>query len=526
MKKVLIPTKLDGVAKKILEEHGNYEVIQEEGADLLALAANHPETYALIVRSEKVSAEVIDAFPALKLVIRAGAGFNTIDTKYARSKGIDVMNTPGANSNAVAEEVVALMLSDARHIIAADASCRSGLWEKAKFMGSEITGKTIGIVGLGYIGRLTVKRLSGFDMKVVGFDPIISEDYAHDLGVTLLSMEELFAQADYISLHIPENDATRGIVNAALFSKMKEGAAIINCARSGIINEDDLRVAKQSKNIRFLNDVYVKDAAGDKSVADIADIMLPHLGASTVEANSNAAQFAARQMIDFDDKGITSAIVNRDIPAGLDQAYADLAYTLTKLCRCVLGCEAHLKMVETSIYGSLAPYAEWLLVPVTTALHADFDQSKDHNAAQEFLEGNGVDYMNREIDSSKGFENSITIDLTGSVGGQSLRRASVRGTLTEGRLMIARINGFDNLYIEPKGHLVAFVYKDRPGVLGQIANALAEHDINIDDVRNPHDESGEKSIAVIKVNKAVSDEVINAVAKSIDSEIAFYCQQA
>jgi len=525
MKKVLIPTKLAGVAKSMLEEHGGYQVFQEEGADLLALANDHPETYALIVRSEKVSAEVIDAFPNLKLVIRAGAGFNTIDTKYARSKGIDVMNTPGANSNAVAEEVIALMLADARHIISADASCRQGLWEKSKFMGSEITGKTIGIVGLGYIGRLTAKRLSGFDMKVVGYDPVISEDYAHELGVTLLTLEELFEQSDYISLHIPENDTTRGIVNADLLSKMKDGAAIINCARSGIINEDDLREAKQSKNIRFLNDVYPKDEAGDKTVTDIADIMLPHLGASTKEANSNAAQYSARQLIDYDDKGITSAIVNRDIPAGLDQAYADLAYTLTKLCRCVLGCEAHLKMVETSIYGNLAPYAEWLLVPVTTALHNDFDRSKDHFAAQDFLKGNGVDYMNREVDTSKAYENSITVDLTATTGGEALRRASVRGTLAEGRLMVARINGFDNLYIEPKGHLVAFVYKDRPGVLGQIANAMAEHDINIDDVRNPHDELGEKSIAIIKVNKAVSDEIINTLAESIDAEIAFYCEQ-
>ena len=158
MKKVLIPTRLDAIARETLEAHGNYTVYQEEGANLLKLAADHSDAYALIVRSEKVTPEVVDAFPRLKVVIRAGAGYNTIDIQYARERGIDVMNTPGANSNAVAEEVLALMLAHARHIVPADASCRAGKWEKSSFMGSEITGKTLGILGLGHIGQLLARR--------------------------------------------------------------------------------------------------------------------------------------------------------------------------------------------------------------------------------------------------------------------------------------------------------------------------------------------------------------------------------
>ncbi|MEM0969066.1 MAG: NAD(P)-dependent oxidoreductase [Verrucomicrobiota bacterium] len=212
VKKVIIPTKLDSIAKQILEDHGGYEVYQEEGADLLALASDQSDAHALIVRSEKVTPEVIDAYPQLAVVVRAGAGYNTIDIKYARSKGIDVMNTPGANSNAVAEEVVALMLAHARHLIPADASCRSGRWEKSKFMGQEITGKTLGILGLGHIGQLLVKRASGFDMEVVAYDPFVSEDRAAELGVGLRKdYRDVFREADYISLHIPENDETRGM---------------------------------------------------------------------------------------------------------------------------------------------------------------------------------------------------------------------------------------------------------------------------------------------------------------------------
>ena len=176
MKKVLIPTSLDPVAKELLEAHGAYTVIQKPKADLAQLIEEHPDVHALIVRSEKITAEILDAAKSLKAVVRAGAGYNTIDIRHARKNGVDVMNTPGANSNAVAEEVVAMLLADARHVVPADASCRAGKWEKSSFMGTELTGKTIGIVGLGYIGQLVARRLSGFDVRVLGYDPFASEE--------------------------------------------------------------------------------------------------------------------------------------------------------------------------------------------------------------------------------------------------------------------------------------------------------------------------------------------------------------
>lgn len=515
MKKVLIPTKLDLVAKKLLEDNGNYSVVQDDTADLAALSAQNPDTYALLVRSEKVTAEIMDALPALKVIIRAGAGYNTIDTKYARSRKIDVMNTPGANANAVAEEVVALMLADARHVIPADASTRAGKWEKKQFMGREITGKTIGIVGLGAIGRLVAKRLSGFEVKVLAFDPVLSEAAAERLGVKLVSLADLFAQSDYVSLHIPENEHTKGIINKTLLGNMKKGATLVNCARAGVINEGDLRAIKPEKGLRFLNDVYAKDAEGEKTVADIADIMVPHLGASTEEANYNAARRAAEQLIDFDEKGVTSYIVNRDIPEGLDEAYAELAYTIAKLTRTMIGTGTKLSKIETSFYGELKQFGNWLAVPVVCALSEEFDRSMDEKAAISYLSEMGIDYATRETDNTKGYGNTITVDLVARVDEESLKRISVRGTVAEGRLMISRIGGFDGLYFEPKGHLALFTYNDRPGILSQIAGAMAEAGINIDDVRNPHDESGERSIAILKVSEPVSDEVLADVAGKI-----------
>lgn len=310
MKKVLIPTKLDLVAKEILEATGNYSVVQEESENLEGLAQQNTDAHAVIVRSNKVTKEIIDTLPNLKVAVRAGAGYNTIDTAYAREKGVDVMNTPGANANAVAEEVICMMLADARHVVPADPSVRSGKWEKKKFKGREITEKTIGIIGLGAIGRLVAKRVGGFDMKILGFDPNVAPEQAAAAGVELVAMDDLLAKSDYVSLHLPENDKTRGMINSEFLSKMKDGATLINCARSGVINEDDLRKMKSEKKLRFLNDVYAADAEGEKSVADIADVMLPHLGASTDEANYNAARRAAEQLIELDEKGSSPYIVN------------------------------------------------------------------------------------------------------------------------------------------------------------------------------------------------------------------------
>ena len=524
-KKVLIPTKLDAVARETLEANGAYSVVQDEAADLLEMAKEHPDAHAIIVRSEKVTPDVIDAFPDLKVIVRAGAGYNTIDIDYARTKGIDVMNTPGANSNAVAEEVMALMMAHARHLVLADQSCRSGKWEKSKFMGSEITGKTLGILGLGHIGQLLVKRASGFSMRVIAYDPIVSSDHAGDLGVEMVAdFRDVFALADYISLHIPENDRTRGMINKEVFDLMKGGAVLINCARAGVVNEEDLRAAKAEKNIGFLNDVYAKDAEGEKAVADIADIMLPHLGASTREANFNAAQFAARQLIALDEKGVATAIVNRDIPAGLDPAYCELAFALTKFCREGFSPSSQPRLVETSVYGDLKPYADWLVVPIACALDSGFSRSLDHTAAEQRLASRGVDYNCREPDDTKGYGNSITIDLTVHGADQTLHKASVRGTVTEGNMMISRINDFDQLYLAPEGHLACFIYEDRPGVLAEISAQLASAGLNIDDVRNPHDHSGKQSLALLKLNEAVPDEVIDSIRKKIDASVAFHVE--
>jgi D-3-phosphoglycerate dehydrogenase / 2-oxoglutarate reductase len=515
---VLIPTKLSTVAKDILEKEG-YEVIQEAGANLIDLAAQYPNTVGMIVRSEKITAEVIDALPNLKLVVRAGAGFNTIDHKYARSKGVAVMNTPGANSNAVAEEVVGLMIAGCRHFVAGDKSTRSGLWEKAKFMGSELTGKKVGILGFGNIGQLLATRLKGFDVEIFVYDPYVSQDKANEFEAQLASTAEIFSSCDFISLHMPANAETDKMINKSLFDVMKDGAVLVNCARAEILNEDDLREAKKEKRIVFCNDVYMKDAPGEKSSEDISDIMLPHLGASSIEANINAATKAANQLIGFVERGISTFVVNKALPDGLEAEYQQLAYVIGKTASSYLGSGGALSEIQCSFYGKLNEFNKWL-IPSIAAGTTHNTSIIDTNAAEDYLAKKGIELKIRETDESKKYGDSITVDLIQEGGTRS--RVSVRGTLTEGNLIITRIDDFHKLYFEPSGHNAIFSYDDRPGVLAQITQAVANAGINIDDIRSPHNDKGDRSIAVLKVSEAVSSSVIEEIKGQANCEIGCY----
>ncbi|MDD3154354.1 MAG: 3-phosphoglycerate dehydrogenase family protein [Victivallaceae bacterium] len=514
MHKVLIPTKLDKFAANMLSERG-YTVIADAVTPLADLCKANPDTESLIVRSEAITPEIIDLLPNLKLVVRAGAGFNTIDTKYARKRNVDVMNTPGANSNGVAEEVVAMMLAVYRHVLAGDASTRAGNWEKSKFLGHEITGKTIGILGLGHIGQLLVKRLAGFEMKVLGFDPMLAPDKAKELNIELVSIEKIFAEADFVSLHIPENNETRGMINRRLLESMKPGAVLINCARAGILNEDDLRSVKAEKKIFYANDVYPKDAAGPKSIADVADIMLPHIGANTFEANFVAASRAAEQTITYFEQGITKFVVNKSVPDGLDEKYQKLAYVLASVARGYLGRKNNPVRIETSFYGDLAAYEKWLIAPLTAGIADEFTPDQGFNDAEKFLSSSGVELINRVVDNQKNYGESMTIDL--ATGSNPTLRVSVRGTIAEGRLMISRINNYEHLYLDAKGHHLFIEYGDKPGVIGKIAGLLGEKNINIVDMRAPQDLKHSTALCVMTTNVAVPEILLEKIRESVQA---------
>ncbi|HOK04796.1 MAG TPA: NAD(P)-dependent oxidoreductase [Victivallales bacterium] len=518
MKKVLIPTKLEKSAAQILKAK-SYNVIQDSERDIVTLVRENQDTEAIIVRSEKITPDIIDMLPKLRLIVRTGAGYDNIDCKYARKKNIDVMNTPGANSNAVAEEVIAMILAAIRFVIPADISTRAGKWDKKKFMGRELTGKTIGIIGLGNIGKLVVKRLSGFEIQFLVYDPLLSEDMAQQLGVKITNIEKIFEEADFITLHVPQTPETKGMVNKNLLSRMKEGAVLVNCARAGIVNEDDLRALKKEKNIIFCTDVYPKDEPGIKSCTDIADIMLPHLGANTYEANDTAARRAAEQIIAYFEKGIDTFVVNKGLPDDLDPKYQELAFILAKVARAYLGENIQPHQIETSFYGNLGKFAKWLLPPIVASFQPDFESYPDASDAESFLKEKGIVYKNREIDERKNYGESMTIDLF--EGSKVISKVSIRGTIAEGNLMISRINDFDKLYLEPIGYNLFAEYSDKPGVLGKIASILGQNNINIIDIRAPQNVEKNYALAVVKTNIPVPSELLAKIAKEIEAKKVF-----
>jgi D-3-phosphoglycerate dehydrogenase / 2-oxoglutarate reductase len=515
VRKVLIPTRLDKFASEFLNKQG-LSVVQDGDTPLAQLLAAHADAEALIVRSETVDAAVLDALPQLKVVVRAGAGFDNIDTRYARRRNIDVMNTPGANSNAVAEEVVALALAAYRSIAPADQSTRAGKWEKKAFMGRELTGKTVGIVGLGNIGQLVARRLAGFECRLLAFDPVVAAKRAEDLGVELVTLEAIFEQADIITLHIPATEETRKLISTPLLKRLKTGAMLINCARFEVVDEDAIRALKASKKLLYCTDVYDEDAAGPKPCVDIADLMLPHLGASTQEANFNATKRAVEQLADYFKHGVTTFVVNRGVPPGLDPDYQILAYYLARVARAYLGRDASPSRIETSFYG-LHEYANWLLGPVVLGLGSDFDPCFNYEEALSYLQQRGITYETRPVDAGKKYGKAITIDLIQGKG-NSFRKVSVRGTIAEGLPMVSRIDDFDRLYFEPRGESVLVVYKDQPGMLAKISAVLGNHGINIDDVRAPQDRQSGRAMAVLKVNQAASQAVLDEIAAATNAD--------
>lgn len=515
MKKVLIPTKLDKIAGEILAQHG-FQVVQNSDIPMTELISANTDAEALIVRSEKVTPEIIDMLPNLRTIVRAGAGYNTIDIKYARQRKVDVMNTPGANSNGVAEEVLAVALAAYRHVVPADIDTRAGGWEKKKFMGRELTGKTMGIVGLGNIGQLVAKRLAGFEMKFLAYDPIVPAAKAAELGVKLVTIEEIFKEADIITLHIPENDETRGMINAKLLDLVKPGALLINCARAGIINEDDVRAAKASKKLMFCTDVYAADAPGMKSVADFADIMLPHLGANTFEANFNAAKRAGEQIVAYFENGITSYVVNKELPDGLNEDYQQLASRLAALARGYIGRGKSIREVSCSFYGDLSKFAKWFISPICAAISEHFEFNQDSEEAMRTLQEKGINFVLRDADESKKYGNSMTIDMEGDGC-----HASIRGTLTENKMLVSRFNDYNNLYIVPRGNILFVEYIDRPGVLAQITGAIANAGLNIEDIHAPKDNDGLKAMAVVITNKPIDNAVLDNVKAMVRPDTCF-----
>lgn len=519
--KILVCDPVSPKGISLLKSRPEFNVVvldrKHSEAELVPLVS---DAAAIVVRSEtKITRAVIEAAPQLRVVGRAGTGVDNIDVEAATARGIVVMNAPGGNTISTAELSFSMLLALARKIPQAHESMKTGQWNRKAFQGIELYGKTLGVLGLGRIGSEVAKRAVAFGMRVLAYDPYLSLARAQALQVELVELDKLYAESDFITVHMPLTDETRGMLNADAFAKMKRGVRIINCARGGIINEADLYVAIKSGHVAGAAlDVFENEPPpADFPLRALPEvIMTPHLGASTTEAQEHVGIEVAEAILDFLLNGAVRNAVN--LPTLDAKTYALVKPYLTlgeKLGRLVaqLGPKRNEKVVIT--YGGKA--AEIPGDPVARAVLKGFLES---------VEGKDVNYVNvRIIARSIGLvveeiKSSEEIDFTEwlhveACGGE--RKVSAAGTFYGPRAQarIVRINSHP-VEIIPEGVLLLLTNKDRPGMVGRVGTLMGRHNVNIAAMSLNRDIAGGRALTVLNLDSAPPREALDELIKDPD----------
>jgi D-3-phosphoglycerate dehydrogenase len=505
MAKVLIADALSPRAVEIFQARG-VETDMKVGLKPEALKEIIDGYDGLAVRSAtKVTKPLIERATSLKVIGRAGIGIDNIDLPAATQRGIVVMNTPYGNSITTAEHAIALMFALAREVPAADQSTQAGKWEKSRFMGVELFGKTLGVIGCGNVGSIVADRALGLKMKVVAYDPYLSPERAVGIGVEKVELEELFRRADFITLHTPLTDATRDIVDAKAIAKMKPGVRIINCARGGLIREADLKTALDSGHVAGAAlDVFPVEPATENILFGHPHVVAtPHLGAATSEAQENVALQIAEQMSDF---LLTGAVVNALNMPSLTAEEATRLKPYMKLAE-QLGSFAG-QLTESPIRAIAVEYegqlAELNVKPLTAVmlkglLAPQLDSVNMVNAPIICRERN-IRVSETRLTAEGDFHTLMRLTLT-----TERRTRSVEGTLFRGRQ--PRIVMIENVPMEAElgPHMLFVRNKDKPGFIGNLGRALGEAGINIATFHLGRTAPGEDAICLVQVDQPLDE---------------------
>ena len=465
-----------------------------------------------VIRSgTKITAELIEAAKNLKVIGRAGVGYENIDADAATKKGIVVMNTPGGNNVTTGEHTVALMMALARHIPQAVASLKSGKWDRNKFVGVEMCNKTIGVIGLGNVGRIVAERAAGLRMKVIGFDPFIAAENIARMGVEPGTLDDIFTRSDFITVHVPLTPDTQGLINEAAFAKMKNGVRIINCARGGIVDEHDLADAiKAGKVAGAALDVYVDEPpSADHPLLKLDQVITtPHLGASTDEAQLNVAIAVAEQMVDFLARGVVRYAVN--VPSvspellAVLRPYLTLGEKLGSLHTQMGG--ALPKEVQVEYRGDVTQYN---VAPLTVAvlkglLSPVMESAVNYVNAPMIAKERGIKIIESKGEEAGDFTSSLTVKAKN--GKENLE---VEGAIFGAKHpRIVRVNSF---YLEavPEGYILILQNKDVPGVVGAVGTILGNNGVNIAGMELGRSEKGGNAISFTHVDDAVAKKALD-----------------
>jgi len=475
-----------------------------------------PEYDALAVRSAtKVNARLLEKAARLKVVGRAGVGVDNVDMDAATRRGVVVMNTPGGSSTTVAELTLAHMLALARHVAQATASVRAGKWEKKKFQGRELAGKTLGVVGIGNIGSIVVERCLAMKMRVVAYDPFIGPEAAAKLGVTQVPLDDLWQQADVISLHVPLTEQTRNLVNAQTLSRMKKGALLVNCARGGLIDERALADALASGHLGGAAlDVFEKEPpAPDHPLLKLDGfVCTPHLGASTEEAQTAVAVAIAEQLAAYLTRGEVKNAVNLpSVPREVLERigpYLALAEKLGSLAAQIA--PPSIQEVRLELAGELsrAPHRVIAAQVLKGLLRHVLDQPVNDVSAPAIAKERGL-AVREELDpGAHDYVSQLTVTLRGGDG-----EVSVAGTVFGKReLRVVRVNQF-RLEAVPEGDIILVENDDAPGVVGNLGTALGAAAVNIANIVLSRDPARRSAFSLINVDSAPAPEVLEQLRR-------------
>jgi D-3-phosphoglycerate dehydrogenase / 2-oxoglutarate reductase len=508
MPKVLIADKLSPDATRVFQERG-VEVDERVGMTPEELIACIGDYDGLAVRSStKVTEKVLAAAGRLKVIGRAGIGVDNIDVPAATARGVIVMNTPFGNSITTAEHAVAMMLSLARQIPAANASTHAGKWEKSRFMGVEVYGKTLGLIGCGNIGSIVADRAQGLKMKVVAYDPYLSPDRAADLGVEKVELSDLFARADFITLHTPLTEATRNIIDKDAIEAMRPGVRIVNCARGGLIVEADLKAGIESGKVAGAAiDVFAEEPARENILFGMDDVIAtPHLGASTNEAQENVAIQVAEQMADYLTVGAVTNALNMPSISAEDAPKLRPYLKLAQQVGSFLGqlVDSGMKSVRIDYEGQVALLNTKPLTAVVLEglLQPQMDSVNMVNAP--------VIARDRDIDvteatNERNAEYHSLIRLTVKGNGSDM---IVAGTLfADANPRIVHVNGID-IEAELAPNTLFVTNDDLPGFIGRLGMELGESGVNIATFHLGRKAAGGEAMSLIATDEPVSEGIL------------------
>jgi D-3-phosphoglycerate dehydrogenase len=513
--KVLISDKMSDEGIQFLEEQGCFDVANRPGLPPDELLLEVRDAAALIVRSKtKVTPAVFEAASQLKAVGRAGAGVDNIDLEAATRRGVVVMNTPGGNSVSAGEHAFALLMALARKIPFAHSSMKSGLWNKAAFMGKELHGKTLGLLGIGKIGSVVAQRGVGFRMRVLAYDPFVSESYAEDLGVELCSMEDLLPQSDFISLHLPANEKTKQLVNKDMIDQMKDGAILVNAARGALIEESDLVAAlKEGKLAGAALDVFENEPNVNEELRDLDNVVLtPHIAGSTQEAQAKVGHGIAVQISNYLKDNLIVNAVNFPSISSQEQSSLDPYIKLGEKLGSFLGQISEIRISEIGLryYGDLAqmnykPLSNYILKAILTPiLSEDINQV----SARKLAIDRGISVIETTSTRERSYSNLISVQLRSETETEWVEGA----ILHHGNLRLISVDGIP-AETQLGDNIVFIRNADKPGVIGKLGTTLGESDINIGSFVLGRSPSHAHAVGVINTDTPVPDDVLGKIAQ-------------